>query len=54
MPVYKNGDKTDCSNFMKYIEEITGDHQCGFKHNRSPADQIFCTYQILRKNRSTM
>jgi hypothetical protein len=30
-----------------YIEEITGYHQCGFQHNRSITDQIFCIHQIL-------
>jgi hypothetical protein len=24
-----------------YAEEIIGDHQCGFRHNRSRTDQIF-------------
>jgi hypothetical protein len=32
-----------------YIDEITGDHQCGFQHNRSTTDQIFCIHQILEK-----
>jgi hypothetical protein len=30
-----------------YIDEIIGDHQCGFKRNRSTTDQIFCIRQIL-------
>jgi hypothetical protein len=30
-----------------YIDEIIEDHQCGFRHNRSSADQIFCICQIL-------
>jgi hypothetical protein len=30
-------------------EEIIGDHQCGFQSNRSTADHIFCTFQILEK-----
>jgi hypothetical protein len=25
-----------------YIDEIIGDHQCGFRRNRSTTDQIFC------------
>jgi hypothetical protein len=29
------------------IDEIIGDHQCGFRHNRSTTDQIFCIRQIL-------
>jgi len=32
-----------------YAEEITGDHQCGFRHNRSTTDHIFCIRQILEK-----
>jgi hypothetical protein len=30
------------------IDEIIGDHQCGFQRNRSTTDQIFCI-QILEK-----
>jgi hypothetical protein len=33
-----------------YINEIIGDHQCGFRHNRSTTDQIFFICQILEKN----
>ena len=32
-----------------YAEEITGDHQCGFGHNKSTADRIFSFCQILEK-----
>jgi hypothetical protein len=32
-----------------YANEIIGDHQCGFRRNRSTADQIFCIRQILQK-----
>jgi sorting nexin-29 len=32
-----------------YAEEIMGDHQCGFRRNRSTADQIFYIGQILGK-----
>jgi hypothetical protein len=32
-----------------YIDEITGDHQCGFRCNRSTTEQIFCLCQILEK-----
>jgi hypothetical protein len=32
-----------------YVNEIIGDHQCGFRRNRSTADQIFCIRQILEK-----
>jgi hypothetical protein len=31
------------------IDEIIGDHQCAFRHNRSTTDQIFCIRQILEK-----
>jgi hypothetical protein len=34
-----------------YIVEIIGDHQRGFRHNRSTYDQIFCIRQILEKKR---
>jgi hypothetical protein len=70
VPIQKNGDKTDCSNYRgisflstsykilsnilltrltPYADEITGDHQCGFWHNRSTTDQIFYIWQILEK-----
>jgi hypothetical protein len=32
-----------------YIDEIIGDHQCGFRCNRSTTDRIFCIRQILEK-----
>jgi hypothetical protein len=31
------------------IDEIIGDHQCGFRHNRSTTYQIFCIHQVLEK-----
>jgi len=70
VPIYKKGDKTDCSNYRgisllpsmykilssilmsrltAYAEEIIGDHQCGFRHNRSTTDHLFCICQILEK-----
>jgi len=70
VPIYKNGDKTDCSNYRglsvlpsmhkivsiillsrltRYAEEIIGDHQCGFRRNRSDTDHIHCIRQILEK-----
>ena len=32
-----------------YVEEITGDHQCGFRRNRSTTDHVFCICHILEK-----
>jgi hypothetical protein len=32
-----------------YVNEIIGDHQCGFRHNRSTMDQIFYIREILEK-----
>jgi hypothetical protein len=37
-----------------YADEIIGDHQCGFRHNRSKTDQIFYIWQILEKNGNIM
>jgi sorting nexin-29 len=33
----------------RYVKEIIGNHQCGFRRNRSTMDQIFYTWQILEK-----
>jgi hypothetical protein len=32
-----------------YVNEVIGDHQCGFCHNRYTTDQIFYVWQILEK-----
>jgi hypothetical protein len=37
------------SRLSPYVDEIIGDHQCGFRRNRSTTDQIFCIRQILEK-----
>jgi len=37
------------SRLIPYAEEIMGDHQCGFRRNRSTTDHIFCIHQILEK-----
>ena len=37
------------SRLTPYAEEIIGDHQCGFRRNRSPTDHKFCIRQILEK-----
>ena len=35
------------SRLNPYAVEITGDHQCGFRRNRSATDYIFCFLQIV-------
>jgi hypothetical protein len=35
---------------ISYVDKMMGDHQCGFQHNRSTTDQIFCIRQILEEN----
>ena len=37
------------SRLLPYAKEIIGDHQCGFRRNRSTIDHIFCIRQILEK-----
>ena len=37
------------SRLTPYAEEVIGDHQCGFRRNRSTTDHIFCIRQILGK-----
>ena len=37
------------SSLIPYAKEIIGDHQCGFRRNRSTIDHIFCIRQILEK-----
>ena len=37
------------SSLITHAEEVTGDHQCGFRRNRSTTDHIFCNRQILEK-----
>jgi hypothetical protein len=37
------------SRLSPYVDEIIGDHQCGFQRNTSTTDQIFCIRQILEK-----
>jgi len=32
-----------------YVDEISGDYQCGFRKGRSTSDQIFCLIMILEK-----
>jgi hypothetical protein len=35
--------------FSPYIDEIIGDHQYGFRRNRSATDQVFRIHQALEK-----
>jgi hypothetical protein len=37
------------SRLSPYVDVVIGDHQCGFRRNRSTTDQIFCIRQILEK-----
>jgi len=37
------------SSLIPYLKEIIGDHQCGFRSNRSTIDHIICIRQILEK-----
>ena len=37
------------SRLTTYAEEIIGDHQCGFRGNRSTTDHLFCIHQMLEK-----
>ena len=37
------------SRLIPYAEEVIGDHQCGFRRNRSTTDHIFCVQHILEK-----
>jgi len=46
---YKILSKILLSRLTPYAEEITGDHQYGFRLNRSTTDHIFFIRQILEK-----
>jgi sorting nexin-29 len=46
---YKILSKILLSKLTPYSEEIIGDHQCGFRRNKSTTDHIFCIRQILEK-----
>ena len=37
------------SRLTPYAEEVIGDHQCGFRRNRSTTDHIICIRQTLEK-----
>jgi hypothetical protein len=46
---YKISSNILLARLTPYPVEITGDHQCGFRRNRSTTNQIFYTWQILDK-----
>jgi sorting nexin-29 len=46
---YKIVSSTLLSRLTPYVEEIIGEHQYGFRRNRSTTDHIFCICQILQK-----
>jgi len=37
------------SRLIPYAEEVIGDHQCGFRRNRSTTDHILCIREMLEK-----
>ena len=47
---YENLSHILFSMLTPYAEEITGEHQRGFRRNRSAPDHIFSIRQILEKN----
>jgi len=52
---YKILSNIQLSRLIPYAKEIMGDHQCGFRRNRSNIDHIFCIRQILgKKNGNAM
>jgi hypothetical protein len=44
---YKSVSNILFSRVVAYIDEITGDHQCGIRRKRTTTDQIFCIRQML-------
>jgi hypothetical protein len=46
---YKMFSNIILSRLIPYADEIIGEHQCGFRRNRSTTDQIFYIRQILEK-----
>jgi hypothetical protein len=48
-PTYKILSNILLSRLTPYAEEIIGDHQCGFRRNRSTTNHIFSIHQILEK-----
>jgi hypothetical protein len=37
------------SRLILFVDEIIGDHHCGFQLKRSTTDKIFCIHQMLEK-----
>ena len=46
---YKSLSNILLSRLTPYAEDVIGDHQCGFRRNRSTTDHIFCIHQIVEK-----
>jgi hypothetical protein len=46
---YKTLSSILLSRLIHYADKIIGDHQCGFRRNKSTTDQIFYIRQILEK-----
>jgi len=47
--IYKIVSNILLSRLIPYAKGIIGDHQCGFRRNRSTIDHTFCIRQILEK-----
>jgi hypothetical protein len=47
---YKTLSNILLSSLTPYAGETTGDHESGFRRNRSTTDHMFCVRQILEKN----
>jgi hypothetical protein len=46
---YKSLSKILVARLTPYVNEIIGDHRCGFRRNRSTTDQIFYIRQVVEK-----
>jgi hypothetical protein len=47
--LYKILSKILFTGLTPYSVEIIEDHECGFQHNGSTTDHIFCIHQILER-----
>jgi len=52
--IYKILSNILLSRLIPHATEIIGEHQCGFRPNRSNIVHIFCIRQILEKNGNTV